>query len=148
MRVATARTIYLLIPVVLSGLAILHVAQNHRASLVLSHYINGRVGNCTLSESFEGEALFRLQVANFDAIRSSSRVIRRDGPYSLWSTPDGEYWMPTASGDKLLYDVAEQKRDIYGTRLRPGDIVLDARRKYWRLHSESAISRCSQGDRN
>ena len=131
MKVATARTtslliVAVLIVAVLSGLAFLHVAQKHRACLVLSHYINGRVGNCTLSESFEGEALSRLQVANFDVIRSSSRVIRRDGSYSLWNTPDGDYWMPTASGDKLLYDVAEQKRNIYGTRLRPGDIVLDA----------------------
>jgi hypothetical protein len=117
---------YLLWALALPVAAFLHVAQKHRACLVLSHYINGRVGKCTLSESFEGEALSRMQVANFDAIRSFSRVIRRDGPYSLWNTPDGDYWMPSASGDKLLYDVAEQKRNIYGTRMRPDDIVLDA----------------------
>src|SRR5215472_16695115 len=126
MKPSIRKWAYLLCALALPVVAFLHVARTHHAFLVLSHYIRGRAGNCTLSESFEGEALARLQVANFDAIRSSSRVIRRDGPYSLWSTPDGEYWMPTASGDKLLYDVAEQKRNIYGTRLRPGDIVLDA----------------------
>jgi FkbM family methyltransferase len=105
---------------------LLHVAQTHHAFLVLSHYLHGRAGNCTLAESFEGEALFRFQAKNFDEIRAASRVLRRDGLYSMWTTPDGEYWMPTASGDKLLYDVAEQKRNIYGTRLHPGDIVLDA----------------------
>jgi len=34
--------------------------------------------------------------------------------------------MPTASGGALIYDLAEQKRNIYGTRIRPGDVVLDA----------------------
>jgi FkbM family methyltransferase len=53
-------------------------------------------------------------------------VIRKDDRYSLWSTPSGEYWMPTASRDGLIYDSGEQKRNIYGTRIRPGDVVLDA----------------------
>ena len=34
--------------------------------------------------------------------------------------------MPTASSDGLIYDLSEQKRNIYGTRIRPGDVVLDA----------------------
>ena len=32
----------------------------------------------------------------------------------------------TASGSALNYDLAEQKRNIYGTGIRRGDIVLDA----------------------
>ena len=102
------------------------VARTHHASLVLSHYFGGRVGNCTLAESFEGEALSRLQSGNVDEIRASSQVIRKDDRYSLWSTPSGEYWMPTASRDGLIYDLGEQKRNIYGTRIHPGDVVLDA----------------------
>lgn len=106
--------------------ALLHTARSHHASLVLSHYLHGRAGNCTLAESFEGEALSRMQFANVSTIRSSSRVIRTDGDFSLWSTPAGEYWFPTASKDAIIYDLGEQKRNIYGNRIRAGDIVLDA----------------------
>ncbi len=111
---------------VLPAAALWNVAQTHHAFLVISHYIRGNAGNCTLGESFQGESLSRLQLENVNEIRASSRVIRRDASYSLWSTPAGEYWMATASGDALLYDLAEQKRNIYGTRIRPGDVVLDA----------------------
>jgi FkbM family methyltransferase len=102
------------------------VARSHHTFLVLSHYFGGRTGNCTLAESFEGEALSRLQSQNVDAIRASSRVIRKDDRYSLWSTPYGEFWMPTASSDALIYDLGEQKRNIYGNGVHPGDVVLDA----------------------
>ena len=102
------------------------VGRSHHTFLVMSHYFGGRAGNCTLAESFEGEALSRLQFGNIDAVRASSRVIRKDDRYSLWSTPYGEFWMPPASGDALIYDLAEQKRNIYGNRIRPGDVVLDA----------------------
>jgi FkbM family methyltransferase len=106
--------------------ALLNLARSHHASLVLSHYFGGRAEDCTLAESFQGEALSRLQFQNVNEIRSSSKVVRKDDHYSLWETPAGEYWMPIASGDALIYDLGEQKRNIYGTRIRPGDIVLDA----------------------
>jgi FkbM family methyltransferase len=102
------------------------VARTNHVLLVLSHYFGGRAGNCTLAESFQGEALSRLQVQNVDAVRASSRVIRKDDRYSLWSTPYGGFWMPTASGDALIYDLAEQTRNIYGNGVHPGDVVLDA----------------------
>ena len=99
---------------------------SHHATLVLGHYFKGRSGNCSLAESFENEALSRLQLENVNSIRAASKVIRSDERFSLWSTPAGEYWMPTASRDALIYDLAEQKRDIYGKRVHSGDIVLDA----------------------
>jgi hypothetical protein len=40
------------------------VALQHHAALVLSHYLHKRTGNCNLTESFEAEALSRLQSAN------------------------------------------------------------------------------------
>ena len=103
-----------------------NLAASHHTLLVLSHYFGGRAGNCTLAESFEAEALVRLQMDNVEAIRSGSRVIQKDNRYSLWETPGGKYWIPTASGDAVTYDLGEQKRNIYGTRIRRGDIVLDA----------------------
>ncbi len=108
------------------ALALVGIAQVHHAFLVLSHYFNGRAGNCNIAESFQGEALSRLQSANANAIHASSKVIRKDEQYSLWDTPAGQFWMPTASGDALIYDLAEQQRNIYGTNIHAGDIVLDA----------------------
>lgn len=102
------------------------VVRSHHAWLVLSHYLKGRAGTCTLAESFEGEALSRLQFGNVNAIRSASHVVRQDDRFALWSTPAGEYWIPVASGDAVIYDLGEQKRNIYGNRIRPGDVVLDA----------------------
>ena len=110
----------------LPGGMLLRTARLHHTMLVMSHYFGGRAGNCTLAESIQGEALSRLQAANVDAMRAASRVIQKDERFSLWETPAGRYWMPTASGEALLYDLAEQKRNIYGTRIRRGDIVLDA----------------------
>jgi FkbM family methyltransferase len=106
--------------------ASLQFAHSHNTFLVLSHYFGRRAGNCTLRESFQGEALSRLQAQNVGALRKSSHVVRQDSRYSLWSTPAGEFWMPTASGDALVYDLGEQQRNIYGHGIRRGDIVLDA----------------------
>jgi FkbM family methyltransferase len=111
---------------VLPAATLLYVAQSHHFLLVLSNYFRANTGHCTLAESFQGEALSRLQSQNANDMRAASRVIRKDQKYSLWSTPMGEFWMATASGDALLYDLAEQKRNIYGTAIRRGDVVLDA----------------------
>ena len=108
------------------ALSLAGIAWSHHAPLVLSHYFHGRAGNCSLPESFQAEALSRLQKENVSALRAVSKVIRTDEQYSLWDTPAGQYWMPTASGDSLIYDLSEQKRNIYGTDIHVGDIVLDA----------------------
>ncbi len=112
--------------IALPAAALLNVALTHHAFLVLSHYLGGRAGNCSVAESFEGDSLSTLQSANAVALRRASRVVRRDDSFSLYSTPLGEYWIPTASGDAVIYDLAEQERNIYGTRIHSGDIVLDA----------------------
>ena len=48
------------IALVLPGVALVNVYRLHHTSLVLSHYVHGRAGNCNLTESFEAEALARL----------------------------------------------------------------------------------------
>jgi FkbM family methyltransferase len=106
--------------------ALFRIAQSHHVSIVMSHYLHGKAGNCTLRESFEAEALSRLQGVDVETMRSSCRVLRREDRFALWTTPYGEFWMPAASDTSLIYDLAEQKRNIYGTRIRSGDIVLDA----------------------
>ena len=62
-------------------------------------------------------------------ISAQSHVVRKDGPYKLWSTPAGEYWVPDTSDNILSILLAQQKRKIYGDAatggVRQGDIVLD-----------------------
>jgi len=62
-------------------------------------------------------------------IRAQTHVIRKDGPYKLWATPAGEYWVPDTSDEILSILLAQQKRKIYGDAatggVRKGDIVLD-----------------------
>jgi FkbM family methyltransferase len=63
------------------------------------------------------------------AIRSGSRVVRREEGLKLWSTPDGEFWFPGSNDDVLFTLLAQQRRKIYGDAatggVRKGDIVLD-----------------------
>ena len=60
---------------------------------------------------------------------AKSRELRADGKgYSLWETPLGQFWIPAASKKEILFNVAEQMRDIYsfhGHGVKAGDIVLD-----------------------
>jgi FkbM family methyltransferase len=123
-KIARKTALKVLIAGTLAGLC-LSVALSHHAFLVLSHYLGNRAGNCTLTESFEGEALSRLQTQNIEDLRASSIVLRKDARFALWLTPAGEFWVPNG-GDALLYDLAEQKRNIYGNQIHRGDIVLDA----------------------
>ena len=118
------RLLIVLIPAITGAV----IVRQHHAMLVISHYLGGRAGNCTLGESFVGEDLSRLQIQNVAAIREASRIVNHDERYSLWETPDGSYWMPTASGGAVMYDLAEQTRNIYGTGatgVQAGDVVLD-----------------------
>jgi FkbM family methyltransferase len=118
------RLLIILIPAITGAV----VASQHHAMMVISHYLGGRTGNCTFGESFEGEALSRLQMQNVAGIREASRIVKHDERYSLWETPNGSYWMPTASGGAVMYDLGEQMRNIYGagaTGVQAGDIVLD-----------------------
>src|SRR5262245_45904063 len=110
MNPKAARWAFFSVMFALPAAGLLRVAQSHHAWLVLSHYFGGKAGNCTLAESFEGEALSRLQLENVSLLKRSSRVAREDERYALWSTPAGEYWMPKASGSALAYDLGEQKR--------------------------------------
>jgi FkbM family methyltransferase len=60
---------------------------------------------------------------------AQSRVIRTEPGYKLWSTPDGEFWVPDTSDEILSILLAQQRRKIYGDAdhggVKAGDIVLD-----------------------
>jgi FkbM family methyltransferase len=62
-------------------------------------------------------------------IRANTRLIRTENGYKLWSTPNGEFWVPDTSDQIIAILLAQQKRKIYGDAesggVRAGDIVLD-----------------------
>jgi FkbM family methyltransferase len=72
----------------------------------------------------------KLTQAEFEKkILAQSHVVRKDGAYKLWSTPEGEFWVPDTSDVILAILLAEQQRKIYGDDgtggVKRGDIVLD-----------------------
>jgi FkbM family methyltransferase len=72
----------------------------------------------------------KLTQAEFEKkILAQSHVVRKDGAYKLWSTPEGEFWVPDTSDVILAILLAEQQRKIYGDAgtggVKRGDIVLD-----------------------
>lgn len=76
------------------------------------------------------DAQMKIVQADYEKeIKDHSHVVRKDGPYKLWSTPAGEYWVPDTSDEILSILLAQQKRKIYGDAatggVRKGDIVLD-----------------------
>ena len=104
-------------------------------------YSTGRGGICSLVESFaSADDSIRQGVRN-NYLAQASSVVRTDADGTqLWNTPDGPWWVPIRSGGAILYDLAEQDRDIYRTRIavKPGDIVLEDR-KSTRLNSSHRL---------
>ena len=116
----------------LAGLAFLILGLGVFAPLNLHAafmYVSGKAGICSFFESWSAAWQSSHQQVRFTELRAVSKVIRQaDDGTELWSTPDGDWWVPAASKAAILYDLSEQDRDIYWTAsggIRPGDVVLD-----------------------
>lgn len=90
--------------------------------------ILGMTYQCSFSQALHGIDTFNNRESRMKAISASARLIQSDGPYSLWRTRDGDFWIPERNAGTLAYNLAEQEQDVYGrgvTGVRPGDVVLD-----------------------
>lgn len=100
------------------GLSILPVAGKAK----LSPY-------CTVWQGVSGANVKVSQAEMAAKIRAESHVVRKDGHYALWATPEGEFWLPDTSDEVLSILLAQQRRRIYGDAatggVKQGDIVLD-----------------------
>lgn len=88
----------------------------------------GRSPVCPIGNAIKSDDNVRRQIAYKDQILAASKLIKSDSGFELWNTPDGPYWIPAGSRWVLPFNLAEQKRNIYGTDeqdVRPGEIVLD-----------------------
>jgi FkbM family methyltransferase len=100
------------------GLAILPFVTKERTSPYCTAWQGVNDASVKLTQAdLEGKLLAR------------SHVVRKDGGYKLWSTPEGEFWVPDTSDKILAILLAEQERKIYGDAatggVKQGDVVLD-----------------------
>lgn len=89
----------------------------------------GRSPACPLANAVKSDENLKTQIRYKDEILYASKLVQTDpAGYKLYDTPDGPYWIPVGSEYVLPFNLAEEKRDIYGTGKRavqPGDTVLD-----------------------
>jgi len=88
----------------------------------------GRSPVCPIGNAIKSDENLRRQIAFKDQILAASKLVKSESGLELWDTPDGPYWIPAGSRWVLPFNLAEQKRNIYGTGeqdVRPGEIVLD-----------------------
>ncbi len=91
--------------------------------------IVGRSPQCPLADAMKAADNLKLQIRYNEEILHASKLLETDAAgYEHWDTPAGLYWIPKGSRYVLPYNLAEQKRRIYGNdsqSARSGDIVLD-----------------------
>jgi len=88
----------------------------------------GRSPVCPLSEALQARENLKTQIAYKDQILNASKMLKEEPGFELWETPNGRYWVPAGSRYVLPFNLAEQKRKIYGTGdfgPHAGDITLD-----------------------
>jgi FkbM family methyltransferase len=111
-------------------LIILALAYTYYAPFRLATWVAvGRSPDCSFQQALKAQDNLKLQVAYNDQILNASKLLQEDAPgYELWQTPKGRYWIPAGSRYVLPFNLAEQRRGIYGSGEygpHSGDVVLD-----------------------
>jgi FkbM family methyltransferase len=92
--------------------------------------VSGHSPVCPISHAIKSSENRNQLTAIKDRILHASHLVRKDEQYGLelWSTPKGEFWIPTGNQYNLPFNLAEMERKVYGSGehfVHPGDIVLD-----------------------
>jgi FkbM family methyltransferase len=85
---------------------------------------------CSAVQSYQSSRYRVYQAEMRRSLESQFRLVRQEGPYRLWETPQGPYWTPDSNAAVLPILVAQQMTGIYrvssgGQSVKAGDIVLD-----------------------
>ena len=83
---------------------------------------------CSIWQAVPAVELEMRDKQSVDRFKSEDRLLRREGPLTLWQTADGDYWVPTADDGILPILQAQTARGIYwngAMDVHPGDMVLD-----------------------
>jgi FkbM family methyltransferase len=82
-----------------------------------------------MADAIKADENLKKQIRYNDEIIKASKLLETDqAGYQLWDTPSGRFWIPSGSRWVLPFNLAEQKRRIYGNdqqSVRAGDVVLD-----------------------
>jgi len=122
-----ARTLKIVLPAVALAAAV--TACFYAPARLLALKAAGRSPQCPLENAIKAAENARLQLAYKDQILAASRMLSKDpAGFHLWETPMGRWWIPQGDAWMLPFNLAEQKRRIYGTgpqAVKAGDVVLD-----------------------
>ena len=90
---------------------------------------SARGSQCNLAETVRTVAFNQVYGKAVQRIRTSARIVRKDGDLQLWDIPGmGQFWLPGALGEQGIENFGEQVADQYRhplVHMSPGDIVLD-----------------------
>lgn len=90
--------------------------------------VAGRSPVCPVSHALECQANVAEKTRIKDRILAGSRLLKEESGLELWSTPQGDYWIPKGNRYVLPFNLAEMEQHIYGSGehfVHSGDIVLD-----------------------
>src|SRR5260221_1336666 len=108
------------------GMAAYRFVPPFRASML---FALGKAPNCSFQEALKSDAMIQAHVKLMADFGAASRVIEQDEKLSLWTTPQGQYWMPSGDKEVLVSLLAEQEQRIYGVPgargVHSGDVVFD-----------------------
>ncbi len=120
------RSVRYLIPVVAIAAALVIFYPPAR---LFAYVVAGRSPDCPIAHALKADENLKLEIRYNEEIIKASKLLETDpAGYQLWDTPAGRYWIPAGSRWVLPYNLAEQRRRIYGNdqqSARAGDIVLD-----------------------
>ena len=89
----------------------------------------GRSPVCPMHKAVHAADNLKQQILYNREILAASKLLEKDpAGYHLWETPYGRWWIPEGDDFVLPFNLAEQKRQIYGTGeqgVHAGDVVLD-----------------------
>jgi FkbM family methyltransferase len=84
---------------------------------------------CTVWKGMRETSVKTQQAEIAARLQKNSKVIRTEGEFRLWQTPEGDFWVPDGTENILTALLAQQDRYIYGTPsdggVKSGDVVLD-----------------------
>jgi len=97
---------------------------------ILPSSVNTKISPyCTIWRAVEDSKVTLRRNKRRDVLIAKFRVLRKEGAYKLWSTPEGEFWVPDTDDTTLAILLGQQEDKIYGDAqtggVRKGDIVLD-----------------------
>lgn len=113
--------------VVVPVIAVL-VWLNPSFMILVARGVHVRSPYCSVWKASLDDRIKLRQAAVAQEIVKASHPVRREAGLALWTTPNGDFWIPDGSEKILALLLAQEERSIYGSGewgVKRGDVVLD-----------------------